>query len=76
MKTYTVESAKENFEELMEHAQTGLYVTIIGTDKSEYRLMLEPLPVNKPRRPGSARGRVWIAEDFDAPLPEFDPYME
>ena len=32
MQNYTMESAIENFEELMDHAQQGLYVTIIGTD--------------------------------------------
>lgn len=76
MKTYTIESAMENFEELMQQAQQGLYVTIIGTDKREYRLMLEPLPPNKPRKPGSLKGKIKIADDFDEPLPEFKPYME
>lgn len=76
MKNYTMESAIENFEELMEHAQQGLYVTIIGTDKREYQLMLKPLPPNKPRKPGSLKGKIKIADDFDEPLPEFKPYME
>ncbi len=76
MKNYTMESAMENFQELMQHAQQGLYVTIIGTDKREYRLMLEPLPPNKPRKAGSLKGKIKIAEDFDEPLPEFKPYME
>lgn len=26
-------------------------------------------------QPGSAQGLIKIAEDFDAPLPDFDPYM-
>ena len=76
MKNYTVESAIENFEELMEQAQQGLTVYIIGTDGREYELVLKRMPVNKPRKPGSARGRVKIADDFDAPLPQFEPYME
>jgi len=24
----------------------------------------------KPRKPGALKGKIWIAEDFDAPLPE------
>jgi DNA-damage-inducible protein J len=25
---------------------------------------------------GSMKGRMWVAEDFDAPLPDFAEYME
>jgi hypothetical protein len=27
-------------------------------------------------QPGSAKGRVKVAEDFDAPLADFEPYMK
>jgi hypothetical protein len=27
------------------------------------------------REPGSARGQVWMAEDFDAPLDDFKDYQ-
>lgn len=30
---------------------------------------------NPPRQPGSAKGQVWIAEDFDAPLDDFRDYQ-
>lgn len=76
MKNYTMESAIENFEELMEHAQQGLYVTIIGTDKREYQLMLEPLPPNKPRKAGRLKGKIKLTDEFFEALPEFKPYME
>ena len=29
----------------------------------------------QPREPGSARGQVWMAEDFDAPLDNFKDYQ-
>lgn len=29
----------------------------------------------QPRQPGSARGQIWIADDFDAPLGDFDAYQ-
>lgn len=76
MKNFTMETAAANFEEVMEHAQQGLVVTIIGRDGREYELTLKPLPPNKPRKPGSARGTIKMSDDFDAPLPEFEPYME
>lgn len=28
-----------------------------------------------PREPGSARGQVWMAPDFDAPLEDFKDYQ-
>ncbi len=31
--------------------------------------------IQAPREPGSAKGRVHIHDDFDAPLPEFEPYL-
>lgn len=76
MKNYTMESAIENFEELMEHALQGLTVIITGSDNQDYELVLKPLPSNKPRKPGSLKGKIKIADDFDEPLPEFKPYME
>ena len=76
MKTYSMKSAAANFDELMKDAQEGLTITIIGSDGREYDLILKRMPVNKPRKPGSARGQVWMSDDFDEPLPEFEPYTE
>ena len=76
MKTYTMESALANFAELMKDAQAGKTIYIIGSDGREYELMLKRMPVNKPRKAGSARGQIWMADDFDAPLPEFESYVE
>ena len=76
MKTYTMESAVANFDELMKDAQEGLTIYIIGGDGREYELILKRMPGNKPRKPGSALGSIKMSDDFDAPLPEFEPYME
>lgn len=32
-------------------------------------------PARQPRKAGSAEGQVKMADDFDAPLPDFDEYM-
>ena len=76
MKTYTMETARENFDELMKDAQEGLTIYIIGSDGGEFELILKRMPVNKPRIPGLFKGQIKIAEDFDDPLPEFEPYMK
>ena len=40
-------------------------------------LAKEPSPEPPARiKPGSARGLVSMAEDFDAPLADFEPYMK
>ncbi len=76
MKTYTMESAVANFDELMKDAQEGLTIYIIDHAGREYELILKRMPVNKPRKPGSALGKIIMSDDFDAPLPEFEPYMK
>ena len=76
MKTYTMESAVANFKELMKDAQEGLTNYIIGSDGREYELILKEMPVNKPRKPGLFKGQIKIADDFDEPLPEFEPYVK
>ena len=76
MKTYTMKEAVDNFDELMKDAQEGLTVYIIGSDGREYEMILKRMSVNKPRKPGSAIGKIKMSDDFDAPLPEFEPYMK
>ena len=76
MKNYTMETAVANFDELMEHAQQGLVVHIIGSDGHKYELTLDRLTPNKPRKPGSAKGKIKLTDEFFEPLPEFKPYME
>ncbi|MEP6776444.1 MAG: DUF2281 domain-containing protein [Chloroflexota bacterium] len=36
--------------------------------------MVPVAQVGAPRQPGSAKGKVWIADDFDEPLEEFKQY--
>lgn len=31
--------------------------------------------LRQPRQPGSARGQVWMADDFDAPLSDFKDFQ-
>jgi antitoxin (DNA-binding transcriptional repressor) of toxin-antitoxin stability system len=53
---------------LVERAAAGEEIIIAKDGKPLARLV--PLKTEPPlRRPGAGRGRVWIADDFDAPLP-------
>lgn len=60
--------AKTHLSELVEQAAQGREIVIAKSGKPKARLV--PLAV-KPRLRGygAGRGRGWIADDFDAPLP-------
>ncbi|MGE3841139.1 MAG: type II toxin-antitoxin system Phd/YefM family antitoxin [Vicinamibacterales bacterium] len=66
-KTLNLYEAKTQLSALVEEAASGEEIIIAKAGKPRARLVA--LPASKPRRPGSAQGRIWIADDFDAPLP-------
>lgn len=66
--------AKTNLSELVERAAAGEEITIAKAGRPMARLV--PLASERPRRKlGGWEGRVWIADDFDDPLPDdmFEP---
>ncbi len=61
--------AKTHLSRLLERVLLGEEITIAKAGKPVARLV--PLTARPHRRiPGSARGKIYIADDFDAPLPE------
>lgn len=67
--TVDVHEAKTHLSELLEQVRQGEEVVIAKSGKPVARLVAFE-GVRKRRVPGSARGQVWMAEDFDTPLPE------
>ena len=64
-----IHEAKTHFSRLLTQVQEGREVIIARAGKPVARLV--PVVSDKPNRtPGSARGEITIAPDFDAPLPE------
>ena len=59
--------AKTNLSELVDRAAAGEEVIIAKAGRPVARLV--PLKVRE-RVPGRGKGRVRIADDFDAPLPD------
>jgi antitoxin (DNA-binding transcriptional repressor) of toxin-antitoxin stability system len=71
----SVTEAAASLKELMEAAIDGEEVIICIDDRSVIKLA--PIESVKPRRKaGSAKGLIWMSEDFDEPLEEFREYME
>jgi prevent-host-death family protein len=68
-KTVNIFEAKTNLSKLIARAEKGEDVVIARAGKPVVRLTrLEPR--KKPVRFGGLKGKIWIAKDFDAPLPE------
>ncbi len=67
--TVSVHEAKTHFSKLLERVRQGEEIIIAEAGKPVARL--SPLGPGVARRvPGSAQGKIVVAEDFDAPLPD------
>jgi antitoxin (DNA-binding transcriptional repressor) of toxin-antitoxin stability system len=67
----------EDLVRLVEAALKGEEIVILKDSQPVVKLLrLEPGQKRYPAKAGSAKGQVWISEDFDEPLEEFKEYME
>lgn len=69
MKTINIYEAKTQLSKLVDLASSGTDVVIARAGKPVARLTA----LQEPKRPiqfGALEGKGWIAEDFDAPLPD------
>ena len=75
MKTLSVKKASGHLDSLVDAAIAGEEVVLTRDDQAAVRLV--PIPSGNSARPqfGSARGLIKMADDFDAPLDDFDDYM-
>jgi prevent-host-death family protein len=71
-----IHDAKTHFSKLVERARNGERITIAKAGVP-VAMLVAIEPETRPRRiPGMDKGRVIIHDNFDDPLPEFDPdYM-
>jgi len=68
-----LEEARTHLDELIQAAVNGDEVVITKDSKPVVRVVA--IAATKPRPSfGSARGKIHMAEDFDAPLEDFKPY--
>jgi len=67
-KSYNVHEAKTHLSRLLEQVAAGDEVIIAKAGVPVARLVAVVLPVDQ-RPLGTEQGRVFIADDFDAPLP-------
>lgn len=60
--------AKTRLSSLVEEAAAGKEIVIAKAGVPRARLV--PLRPRVRRRPGGSKGKIWMARDFDAPLPD------
>jgi prevent-host-death family protein len=69
MRTVNIHAAKTHLSRLVDEVAAGEEIVIAKAGKPLARLV--PFATDRePRRPGLMKGKLWIAEDFDEPLPE------
>jgi prevent-host-death family protein len=71
---FNVAQAKARFSELVRKALAGEDVIIAKDNKPVLKLAPLARPAGR-RRPGSAKGKVWMARDFDATPEGFEDYV-
>jgi len=69
MTVVNVHQAKTQLSALLAKAERGEEVIIARDGQPVVRL--QPVhALHEPRKPGQAAGQFWMADDFDAPLPD------
>ncbi len=73
MQHVNLDEARDNLSVLIEAALKGEEVVITKDGQTAVRLT----PVHQPKPQfGSAKGLITFADDFDAPLEDFEPYTK
>ena len=65
-----IHQAKTHFSRLLQRVAAGEEVVIARAGVPVARLVAVEPQMSKVRPLGFARGEVWVADDFDAPLPD------
>jgi prevent-host-death family protein len=67
--TVNIHEAKTHLSRLLQRVMAGEEIILAKAGKPVARLV--PFTAQSSQRlPGSAQGQIWIAPDFDAPLPD------
>jgi prevent-host-death family protein len=69
MRVVNIHAAKTHLSRLVKEVAAGEEIVIAKAGQPVARLL--PFePRREPREPGLLKGKIWVAEDFDDPLPE------
>ena len=68
MQQVTLEGAAAKLPELFDAAMHGEEVLVTASGATNATIQLVPRVIKRQRQPGSAKGKIWMSDDFDAPL--------
>lgn len=68
--TVSVDEAGAQFTQLLERLMQGEEEVVIARDGMPVARLVSVKPARKPRIPGIDQGKISIAPDFNAPLPD------
>ena len=69
MKVTNIHEAKTHFSKLVDRAMRGEEVIIAKAGKPVAKLVKLQAPKRVKRLGGQWRGKIWVSDDFDGPLP-------
>jgi prevent-host-death family protein len=75
MSSVDITRFQENISKLMEVAMSGAEIVITKNETPVLKLTAVSPQKKINRHPGSAKGLVWISDDFDQHLDDFKDYM-
>ena len=73
--TITVEEAQAHLKELIGKLAPGEELVITEGQRPVAKIVGQAVPARKPRRPGSAKGKLIILEEDDEHLKDFEESM-
>ena len=76
MPTVTIQEAQAQLPDLIHHLSVGDELVITENNQPVARLARTEPKQQWPCKAGSAKGKIRMAADFDAPLRDFSEYME
>lgn len=75
MQRVNVTEAEHKLRELVKLAAGGDEIVITDPEDHPVARLTSFRPTGWKRKAGNAKGKIWMAEDFDAPLDDFKDYM-
>lgn len=75
MQQVDLTEAEHKLRELVKLAAGGHEIVITDPQDHPIARLISFRPTAWKRKAGNAKGKIWMAEDFDAPLNDFKDYM-
>lgn len=76
MQQVTLAEASKNLAQFIDAALKGEEIIILKDEQPVVKLTALEAVKRYPAKAGSAKGLIWISDDFDEPLEDFKEYME